>query len=603
MFYTVFAKFLKYFGKNHGKQIALMAIYTALTSFFEFASVAIILPFLIMIIDPSMMMNNFFLKFAINFFHLKNPQEVFKFSAIILVAGIIAKNIYGIFIMYWQNKLLKEWAFDIKLMFMRMYLFAPYEQNIKFPDSERFFQISEIVDNVFTQFVFRVIVFTTNTIVVSLIFLWMIYLLPKYTILAAIFFVVSASLQNRIIFKKAKEYADERYKIQNSEYCTLLSSLRCLKEIKITSSEKFFYNLYKKIIARLVPLNEKINLLPIIPQYIMEIIFVLTIIILCCAIFLEYGMNKEQILLSFGIIAIGLFRILPLMNKSQVCINYMDMYREYPQQIFELYDSFKEYEDYMNISTQERITFEKYIEVKDLSYSYDKKHIVISDINFKINKGEYIGIIGISGSGKTTLTDCLTGLLLAEGSVSVDGIKITAENIKPYQNIIGYVSQNTNTVQGNLLTNVAWGISNRKVNEEKVISALEEAKLYEQIEKMPKKLNTVINADGTGLSQGQIQRIGIARAFYRNPEILIFDEATSSLDVKTENEIMDILADKKGKITLIAVSHRLSTLKLCDRIIYIDKGKIVDINTFSELIKKYPKFAEFVELSKIEDEK
>lgn len=603
MFYSVFAKFLKYFGKNHGKQIALMAVYTALTSFFEFASVAVVLPFLIMLIDPSMMMNNFFLKIAINLFHLQNPQEVFKFSAIVLVVAIIAKNIYGIFIMYWQNRLLKEWAFDIKLMFMRMYLFSPFEQNVKCPDSERFFQISEIVDNVFNNFVFRVIVFTTNTIVVTLIFLWMIYLLPKYTILAAIFFVASASLQNRMIFRKAKEYADERYKIQNSDYSTLLSSLRCLKEIKITSSEKFFYNLYKKIVARLVPLNEKINLLPIIPQYLMEIIFVITIIILCCAIFLEYGMNKEQILLSFGIIVIGLFRILPLMNKSQVCINYMDMYREYPQQVFELYDSFKEYEDYINVDTKDRMHFEKYIEVKDLSYSYDKEHIVISDINFKINKGEYIGIIGISGSGKTTLTDCLTGLLLGKGSIEVDGIKITPENIKSYQNIIGYVSQSTNTVQGNLFTNVAWGISSRNVDAEKVISALEEAKLYEQIEKMPNKLNTVINADGTGLSQGQIQRIGIARAFYRNPEILIFDEATSSLDVKTENEIMDILADKKGKITMIAVSHRLSTLKLCDRLIYMEKGKIVDVDTFSALTRKYPKFAEFVELSKIQDEK
>lgn len=597
MFYSVFIKFLKYFGKGHGKQIYLMAIYTTLTSLFEFASVAIILPFLIMIIDPSMMINNFFLKAASKILHISSNDSLFKFSAAVLIFAVIAKNIYGVFIMYWQNKLLKEWAFDIKQMFMRMYLYSPYEQNIKYPDNERFFNISNIVDNVFQQFVFRVIVFTTNTIVVILIFLWMIYLLPKYTAVAAFFFVVSAALQNRWIFKQAKKFADEKYKLVNGDYEILLSSLRCLKEIKITSSENFFYNLYKKIEAKLVPLTEKINLLPIIPQYVLEIIFVLTIILLCVGIFVEYGMDREQILLSFGIIVIGLFRILPLIYKSQVCINYMDMYREYPHKIFDLYDSFKQYENYINEEVKDRIKFEENITVSNLSYSYDKKNLVLSDINFSIKKGEYIGIIGLSGSGKTTLIDCLTGLLLSNGSIKVDGVKIVPDNIKSYQNILGYVSQNINTVKGNIITNVAWGKSNEQVDVNKVIEALKEAKLYDQINSMPNKIHTVINADGTGLSQGQKQRIVIARAFYRNPKLLIFDEATSSLDLTTENEIMDILYEKKGEMTMIVVSHRPTTLKFCDRIIYMDNGHIIDIDTFVNLVEKYPQFAEIVELS------
>lgn len=116
---------------------------------------------------------------------------------------------------------------------------------------------------------------------------------------------------------------------------------------------------------------------------------------------------------------------------------------------------------------------------------------------------------------------------------------------------------------------------------------------------MPNGLNTYINRDGTGLSQGQKQRIGIARAFYRNPELLIFDEATSSLDVKTEHEILEILADKKGKMTMIAVSHRISTLTMCDKIIYMDKGSIIAIDSFENLISRYPQFAKFVELSDI----
>ena len=599
MFYATFIKFLKYFGKGHGPQIWLMGLYTFLTSLFDFASVAIILPFLIMLIDPNMMSQNFFLKAAKEIFHLPDDTAVFKFAAFALIAMIILKNIYGIFIMFWQNKLLKEWALDIKEMFMRMYLYSPFQMNSKYGDSDRFFNISSVVDTVFDNFVFRVIVFTSNTIVIGLIFIWMIYLLPKYTIFAAMFFIVSASVQNRIIFHKSKFYADERYKLEQGPYSMLMDCLRCLKEIKITSSEGFFYGIYKRLSKKIIPLNEKINLLPIIPQYIIEIIFVITIIILFVVIFNEYGMNRANILVALGVVAISLFRILPLMYKSQVCINYMDMYREYPDMIFNLYDSFKAYENYITMPTTDRMSFEKAVTVKDLSYSYDTVNYVLKDINFTVNKGEYVGIIGISGAGKTTLVDCLTGLLLGNGEIYIDDTKLEPKNIKSYQNILGYVSQNTNTVMGNLVTNVAWGIPNAQIDRDKIDEALKEAKLYDQIMESPNGLNTVINRDGTGLSQGQKQRIGIARAFYRRPELLIFDEATSSLDLKTESEIMDILADKKGKLTMIVVSHRMSTLKLCDKIIYMSEGKIVDIDTFSNLTHKYSQFAEFVQLANV----
>ena len=120
---------------------------------------------------------------------------------------------------------------------------------------------------------------------------------------------------------------------------------------------------------------------------------------------------------------------------------------------------------------------------------------------------------------------------------------------------------------------------------------------------MPNGINTYINRDGTGISQGQKQRLGIARAFYRKPELLIFDEATSSLDVTTEHEILDILAEQKGHLTMVAVSHRLNTLTMCDRIIYMKEGKIIDIDNFDNLTAKYEEFAKFVELSNVNSDK
>lgn len=599
MFLIQFAQFIKYFGKGYYLKLINMLFLAFMSSLLDFASVAIIFPFVMIIMDPGQMMSNPYVKIINHYIPLPDSR-----SLLITVGGaftvlVILKNIYMIFNMYWQNKIMKEWALDVNQKLMKYFLYAPYEENLQQSNSQRIFQITTNVDQVFDFFVFKVITFISNTIVVAMIFAWLIYLLPLHTTVAMFFFIISASLQNKFFRKWGKNIADKKYLLTTGSYDTLMSSLGCIKDIKISGYENFFYGVYKKISEKLIPLSEKLNLIPIIPQFVIEIIFVLTIVILCVGIFIEYNGNPTNIMIAFGIVAISIYRMAPLIYKSQVCINYINIYKDYLTKLIDIYEQYKKYDGYITEYTKERMSFENSIQLKDICYSYDKKNNVLQDINVEIKKGEFIGIIGLSGAGKTTLSDIIMGLLLPEGEIFVDGKKITPQNIRTFQNLIGYVSQNINTIPGTIVKNVAWGVEEEEIDKDAVIEALKGAQLYEQLLTMPNSLDTCVNQDGTGLSQGQKQRIGIARALYRNPEILILDEATSSLDVKIENELTNTLNALKGEKTIIAIAHRFSTLKSCDRIIYIDEGKIVDVGTFRELSEKHEQFNHIIQLSRL----
>lgn len=603
MFIIPFIKFLKYFGKGYYLNLINMLFLAFMASLLDFASVAIIFPFLILIMDPNQLMTNPYLKIIGHYVTIPSSKSLLIIVGLSFVVLVIIKNIYMIFNMYWQNKIMKEWSLTVNKKIMKYFLYAPYEENLKQSNSQRIFELTRTVDEVFDNFVFRVITFISNTIVVGVIFLWLIYLLPLYTTIAMLYFIISGSIQNRIFRKMGKEIADKKYFLTAGSYETLNSSLTCIKDIKINGCENFFYDVYKKITAKIIPLSEKINLIPIVPQYLIEINFVLTVVILCIGIFIEHNGNPTNIMIAFGVVAISLYRMAPLIYKSQVCINYINIYKDYLDKLFKVYDHYKKYDGYISETTKEKIQFENNIVLKNITYSYDKENNVLNDINLEIRKGEFIGIIGLSGAGKTTLVDIIMGLLIPEGEILVDYNKINSKNIRKFQNIVGYVSQHINTIGGSISKNIAWGIDEKEINKEKIVEALKKAQLYEQLMAMPKGIETRVNQDGTGLSQGQKQRIGIARALYREPEIIILDEATSALDVKIENDLTEILSELKGQKTIVAIAHRLSTLKNCDRIIYLNEGKLVDVGTFEELTKKHADFEEIIKLSKVKLEK
>lgn len=599
MFISQFIKFLKYFGKGYELKLLYMLFMAFMTSLLEFLSVVLIFPFIIIMVNPGRVVNNPIALYIQNHFGIHGVNNMIMCIGGLIASIIIIKNIYNICILYWQNKIMGEWGLEIKEQLMKFFLYSPYEADLKRGNSNIINQITLNVDNVMQYFVFKVINFISNTMVIVLVFSILIFLLPVFTIIAVAFFSIAGAMQSGFFRSWGQKLADKKYKMHEGPYNSVINSLSCIKDIKINGCQKFFYDFYKNISEKIIPYNEKINLIPLVPQYIIEIIFIFTMIILCLGILNKYGEDPSNILITFGVVAIAIYRVVPQIYKNQMYLNYINIYSKNVDVLFNIYDEYSQFEYTENQDSQEKIAFNNKLTVKNLNYSYNKSTQVLNNINLEINKGEFIGIVGLSGAGKSTLVDCLMGLLEYKGDIFVDDTLLCSDNIRTFRNIIGYVPQKICTTEGDVYSNVAWGIERKDIDKEKVEEALKTAQLYDQLVQTENGLEIELKQDGTGLSIGQKQRIGIARALYREPQIIVLDEATSNLDVKIENKLTEIINNIKGDKTVIAIAHRLSTLVNCDRIVYLKDGSIIDVGTFSELCEKYPDFEEIVKLSRI----
>ncbi len=229
---------------------------------------------------------------------------------------------------------------------------------------------------------------------------------------------------------------------------------------------------------------------------------------------------------------------------------------------------------------------EEKIELKNIYFKYDEpNHNIFSDLNLKIVPGSTIGFAGPTGSGKTTLVDLFLGLISPqEGALLVDGVKITKENLRTWQNSLGYVPQNIFLQDGSIKENIAYGISDSEIDMDRVWKAIIQAQLNRFISTLPDGVDTKVGERGVQLSGGQRQRIGIARALYRNASVLVLDEATSALDGETETGLLNVLYSLKKSMTLLLIAHRLSTLKDCDQIYVLDQGKLITSGTYDDLL-------------------
>ena len=251
-----------------------------------------------------------------------------------------------------------------------------------------------------------------------------------------------------------------------------------------------------------------------------------------------------------------------------------------------LYDDMKNLKSHEFTNNSNTLLLNKEIVLKNINYKYpSNSQKTLKNLNLFISAKTKVGFIGTSGSGKTTTVDIILGLLeLQNGSLEIDGQLITNKNLRSWQNSIGYVPQNIHLIDDTIAANIALGIESKKINFNAIERASRVANLYEFVmNELPKKFQTKIGENGVRLSGGQRQRIGIARALYRNPQILVLDEATSALDDKTEKEVMDAINNLNKKITVIIVAHRLSTIETCNNIFVFEKGEIINSGKYENL--------------------
>ena len=599
MFFSRFNRFLKYFGRGYKIKLVYLFFMAFMTSLLEFLTVVLVFPFIMILVNPGRVADNPVAVYFQKTFNITGTNNMILLIGGLIALIIIIKNLYSILITYLQNKMISEWGLKIKDKMLSFILYAPYESDLIRGNTNVVSKITKIIDDVMLYYVFKLIGFISNTLVIILVFSILMFLLPIFTLIAVIFFSLTGTLQSEIFRRCSENLAIKKLKLTQGPYESVMNSFAYMKDIKINGCQKFFLEFFDRTLGKIIPYNEKLTLIPLIPQYIIEIIFILTMIILCFGILAKYGENPSNVLVSLGVVAIAIYRIVPQIYKNQVYLNYININTVKMDQLLSMYEEYKKYDYPKDKDSDEKIPFINEIRMRDVSYSYDKKSNVLENINLDIRKGEFVGIVGLSGAGKTTFVDCLLGLLDYKGEIYIDDTLLNTENIRKFRNIIGYVPQKTSTIQGDIYTNIAWGVERKDIDKEKADEVLKIAQLYDQLKNTENGLEIELKQDGTGLSGGQMQRIGIARALYRNPEIIVLDEATSNLDVKIESKLTEVISNIKGTKTIIAIAHRLSTLINCDRIIYLKDGKLIDTGTFQELSNKHSDFEEIVKLSRI----
>lgn len=342
------------------------------------------------------------------------------------------------------------------------------------------------------------------------------------------------------------------------------------------------------------------NTISLVPRFFVELLAFGAMISLVLVLIKSYDGNLGQVLPVLAIYALACFKLLPALQQIYASVAQIRGNSAAFEAIKQDLQQSKITQNELNEKTKvPKLKLEQQIRLDDISFAYpNKEKYALNNVSISIPVNHVIGIVGSSGSGKSTLIDIVLGLLPPQsGEIYIDDTLITKDNLRGWQNNLGFVPQSIFLSEGSIAENISFGIPTDEIDYDQVMKAISLAHLTELVEELPEGIKTKVGERGVQLSGGQRQRIGIARALYNEADVLIFDEATSALDGITEKIIMDAIHDFTGQKTIIMIAHRLKTVQKCDTIYLMEKGQVVDQGSYQELVENNPKFREMAEHS------
>lgn len=330
------------------------------------------------------------------------------------------------------------------------------------------------------------------------------------------------------------------------------------------------------------------------PQYYLEICMVLGVS--AAGVLLSVVRSGQDAYALVGVLVVAALRMLPSVNRTLNALNGIRLGGPAVQNLERERKASAASLEGVGAPTQELGPLRGKVAFASVSFKYPSAiDPTLRGINLDLSAGESVGIVGPSGSGKTTLVDLLLGLLLpSEGAIHVDGVPLSPQNLSSWRRQLGYVPQDTFLMDASIAANVAFYRQGREEHQSQVWQALEQAQLADFVRELPDGLNTRVGERGARISGGQRQRLGIARALYDMPRVLVLDEATSALDGHTEAAITGTIGQLRGRMTIVTIAHRLSTVKGCDRIVMLDHGEITDQGSFRDLLARNARFEAMV---------
>ena len=541
--------------------LVLLAILLLLGMVMEVFGLGILLPAITLILDPDIINKNEYFGSISDYLGLDSHLKfVFYFLAIVLIIYLI-KTLFLIFLTFKQNRFLNNINAYISNLLFEKYLRAPYSFHLSRNSTSliKNLQVEVIYFQVYCLALLTIVI--ESGLVVAVI-ATLIYIEPVGAISVGLFFGVLSYLFYSIFKVKLKGWGSYREKLDEQISKITIESLSVIKELNVLGKQNFFIELFSKLNYSKSRISSNHATISQLPRFYLELISIVGLVGFIFIMLLK-GENPNSLITILGVFVAATFRLIPSLNRILAAFQNLKYYNK---TIGLLYSEIQT----NNLVVEEEtfdFKFKNEIVFENVNFKYSLENdLIFNSLNFKIKKGQTIGLIGNSGSGKSTFVDILIGLLKpTSGQILVDSQDIS-KSISSWQKKIGYFSQDIHLIDDSILNNIALGVEKDEINLDSIEKCLESAQLKSFIEQLPNGINTKVGDKGVQISGGQKQRIGLARALYYNPEILILDEATSSLDNETENEVMkaiELLSDNK---TIIIIAHRLSTLNFCDQV-------------------------------------
>lgn len=540
---------------------------------FEAIGIGTILPLISVIENENILQRYPQAQYFTNSIGIYTHTQLIIAASILLIIVFLLKNIY----LAWQLKMQINFSLKNQIyysqMLMQVYLFKPYLFHLNHNTATILRNVNSSGEIIFSNM--YVSAFQLMTEIVTCFVIWlMLLLIDAFTAIIIAVFVILILYSIIKSFRKkisAQGLKQNEFSVAYLKWAN--QGLGAIKETKVLRKEGYFLKQFNQAYEKYGEANRKFLFINQIPKMIIETVVVIGLALLVI-IKVLMGTATTEIVPLLGVLALAAFRLMPSANRIVSLSNGIRFYMPIFNELYRDCILIKNNKINNKISNTyiEKISFNQVIKINNLSFSYSNNKKVLKNISFTVPKGKFVGIIGPSGAGKTTFVDILLGLLKPSfGSISVDGIDIS-DNIRGWQLNLAYVPQSIYLIDGTIKENIALGVQEKEIDDKLMDKVLHMAELYDFVYSQPNNINTNVGERGVKLSGGQRQRIGIARALYQKPEVLILDEATSALDNETEKSITDTILRLKGKITIIAIAHRTSTLEQCDFKVKFEDG-------------------------------
>ena len=555
--------------------LVLLLIVIFIGAFVELLGVSSILPVVNVATSTETIEQTWYLLWLKQKLGLQDSGQMLIALSVLLIIIYILKNIYVTMMYNMQYSFIFENQKKLAVKLMDCYMHQNYLFHVSKNVAELQRNVTSDVNGFFTV-VLNSLQFLAE---ISVCVVLVIYLLMQdfvttmaVAVLLFIFIGFFAGIFKKILGEKGRK--NREVNVQVTKW--ILQSFSGIKEIKVINAEDFFVHNYNKYYSQFATLQRQQSMLTFVPRPVMETVCICGLLL---AVILKLTIDSSNIasfIPTLSVFAIAAFRMLPSFNRIT---GYLGGIMFSKPSIDAIYQDLKEVEQLLKQresieKTDESVLLTKSIKMEQVSFKYpESEKWILKQASLEIKRNSSVAFVGASGAGKTTAADIILGLLEPqEGQILVDNTDIRT-NMAAWHEKIGYIPQTIYLMDDTIKANIAFGVDVSKVDEERIHTVLKEAQLDEFIAQLPDGINTEIGDRGVKLSGGQRQRIGIARALYRNPEVLVLDEATSALDNDTEKEVMEAIDSLHGTRTLIVIAHRLSTIKSCDEIYEVGNGK------------------------------